>query len=80
MLTICKSSNSILVDGCTNEASIALPFASTNHSLYNSVSFYKNEMQHIIDQFDAARTNNKPLSFLRIIVLLIETIVVLLHS
>ena len=48
----CKSSNSIIVDGCTDEASIAQLFASKYRSLYNSVSFDKHEMQQIINELD----------------------------
>ena len=58
----CKSSNSIIVDGCTDEASIAMLFASKYRSLYNSVSFDKNEMQQIINELDT-RIKNERLSF-----------------
>jgi len=39
----------IIVDGCTNESAIAQLFASKYRSLYNSVSFDKNEIQYILN-------------------------------
>ena len=59
----CKSSNSIIVDGCTNKVAIAQLFASKYRSLYNSVSFDKDEMQHIISDLDE-KIRNEQLSFL----------------
>jgi len=41
----------IIVDGCTNKSAIAQLFASKYRSLYNSVSFEKDEMQYIRSSF-----------------------------
>ena len=48
----CNTGNSIIVDDCTNESAIAQLFASKYPNLYNSVSFDKDEMQHILNELD----------------------------
>jgi len=54
-----NTGNSVIVDGCTNESSITQLFASKYRSLYNSVSFDKDEMQHILNERDGKMCNDK---------------------
>jgi len=54
-----NTGNSIIVDGCTNESAIAQLFASTYRSLYNSVSFDKDEMQYILNELDGMVRDDK---------------------
>ena len=63
-IRLCNRGNSIIVDGCTNEfASIAKLFASKYRSLYNSVSFDKGEMQHILNELDDKMCNYQAVLF-----------------
>jgi len=54
-----NTGNSIIVDGCTNESAISQLFAAKYRSLYSSVSFDKDEMQHILNKLDGKVCDNK---------------------
>jgi len=51
--------NSIIVDGCMTEFVIAQLIAAKYCSLYNSVSFDKDEMQHILNELDGKVCDDK---------------------
>jgi hypothetical protein len=54
-----KAGSSTIVDGCTNEISIAQLFACKYRSLYNSVSYDKDEMQQILAELDSQICDRK---------------------
>jgi len=54
-----NTGNSIIVDGCANKSAIAQLFASKYRCLYNSVSFDKDGMQHILNELDGKVCDDK---------------------